>query len=377
MRAASHLVLTIGFLAIILAPAVVQWGADWRRHEFPQSLEVLTQLPRSSQLHRYEQRLEDESLTVRTLRPWMQYAQFALLHNPGAKALRGRSGWYFYRPGVEYVTQRAAPEESAGDPLRAICDFRDQLRARGIHLIVVPAPNKESIYPDQLTRRAEGKTGVMARATQSLLTQLQAANVDVVNLFEVFGAARQGAHESGGGALYLHQDSHWSPRGVSLAAQAVADRIRQHIGTTQREVMYQTRPVELRRLGDVLEMLRVPLIERSIEPESILCQQVVRCDQQQLYCDQVGAEVLVLGDSFLRIYQLDEPGAAGFIAHLALQLQQPVSSIVNDGGASTLVRQQLYRRSDLLANAKVVVWEFVERDIRFGMEGWQIVPLPR
>jgi hypothetical protein len=26
--------------------------------------------------------------------------------------------------------------------------------------------------------------------------------------------------------------------------------------------------------------------------------------------------------------------------------------------------------------AKVVVWEFVERDIRLGAEGWQTVPLP-
>jgi hypothetical protein len=24
----------------------------------------------------------------------------------------------------------------------------------------------------------------------------------------------------------------------------------------------------------------------------------------------------------------------------------------------------------------VVVWEFVERDIRFGTEGWQVIPLP-
>ena len=62
------------------------------------------------------------------------------------------------------------------------------------------------------------------------------------------------------------------------------------------------------------------------------------------YQDDPDAEILVLGDSFLRIYQQDEPGAAGFIAHLAQELQQPLTSLVNDGGASTLVRQELYRR---------------------------------
>ena len=64
------------------------------------------------------------------------------------------------------------------------------------------------------------------------------------------------------------------------------------------------------------------------------------------------------------------------VAHLAFHLGRPLASIINDGGASTLVRQELFRRPQLLAHTKVVVWEFVERDLRLGTEGWQIVPLP-
>jgi len=66
----------------------------------------------------------------------------------------------------------------------------------------------------------------------------------------------------------------------------------------------------------------------------------------------------------------------GFIAHLAQYLRRPVSSVVNDGGASTLVRQELARRPQLLRGKTVVIWEFVERDLRFGIEGWKPVPLP-
>ncbi len=40
------------------------------------------------------------------------------------------------------------------------------------------------------------------------------------------------------------------------------------------------------------------------------------------------------------------------------------------------MRQELHRRPALLKNKRVVVWEFVERDIRLGTEGWQQVPLP-
>jgi hypothetical protein len=53
-----------------------------------------------------------------------------------------------------------------------------------------------------------------------------------------------------------------------------------------------------------------------------------------------------------------------------------VASIINDGGGSTLARQELSRRAAWLANKKVVIWEFAERDIRLGTEGWQRVPLP-
>jgi hypothetical protein len=123
-------------------------------------------------------------------------------------------------------------------------------------------------------------------------------------------------------------------------------------------------------------MLRAPPIERHVGPEQIRCTQVVRKDHGALYQDDPEAEVLVLGDSFLRIYEQDEPKAAGFIAHLARELKQPLTSIVNDGGASTLVRQELYQRPELLTNKKLVIWQFVERDIRFGTEGWQPIPLP-
>jgi hypothetical protein len=124
-------------------------------------------------------------------------------------------------------------------------------------------------------------------------------------------------------------------------------------------------------------MLQVPQIERAVEPERFACRQVVQSDTRTPYRDRPEAEVMILGDSFLRVYEKDEPGAAGFIAHLARELGQPMTSIVNDGGASTLVREELARRPTLLLNKRLVIWEFAERDIRFGTGGWRIVPVAR
>ena len=117
------------------------------------------------------------------------------------------------------------------------------------------------------------------------------------------------------------------------------------------------------------------MIERIFKPETLNCEQVVNADTGQLYQADPNSEVLIMGDSFLRIYSRDEPRSAGFIEHLAFKLGFPLTSIVNDGGASTLVRQELSRKPALLINKKLVIWEFVERDIRFGTEGWQQVPL--
>ena len=127
------------------------------------------------------------------------------------------------------------------------------------------------------------------------------------------------------------------------------------MGPARRAVDYDIQPVIVPRRSDIARMTRVPLIEASYPAEEIVARQVRERATGALYRDDPAASVLVLGDSFLRIYQTDEPKAAGFIAHLARTLRQPVSSVINDGGASTLVRQELARRPQLLHGKSVVI----------------------
>jgi hypothetical protein len=203
---------------------------------------------------------------------------------------------------------------------------------------------------------------------------LRAAKVEVVDLFTEFGKARRGNETTE--ALYLAQDTHWSPAGVALAARVVAQRLTELGWVRRGATEYTERPAAVRRLGDILRMMQVPQVERSVTPENVSTVQVVRHDKNQLYKDEAEAEILVLGDSFMRIYEQDEPGAAGFIAHLAKEMKQPLMSLVNDGGGSTLVREELSGRPIFLKNKKVVIWEFVERDIGLGIKGWKRIDLP-
>jgi hypothetical protein len=309
----------------------------------------------------------------------MQFAEFSWLKYGGEKVVVGSPDWYFFKPGLNYMLARpdlAHAADPANDPLPAIIDFRDQLAAHGIHLTLMPIPNKDSIYPDHLSAGAKNLHGVIAPRTRELLEKLRAANVDVVDVFKLFIEARQQMIGDNQTPLYLAQDTHWSPAGVALAAKTVARHLIESGWVHRGEIGYSQRDAPVSRSGDILRMLQTPSIERSIRPENVPSVQVVSAADGKLYKDDPNAEVLVLGDSFMRIYQEDQPTAAGFIAHLAKELNQPLLSLVNDGGGSTLVREELYGRAPFLRNKKVVLWEFVERDIGIGIKGWQRTRVP-
>jgi hypothetical protein len=371
--------LILVFLGIIAGVPLTQMLREARQEDGVRAFEVFSQPPTSAHLRAYERSLEDANWVARSCRPWVQFAQFAWLKYGGEKAAFGEPGWFFYRPGLNDMLARKDTIKAGGitnDPVSAIVDYRDQLETRGIRLMVLPVPNKESVYPDRLTARAELRHGLVAPRTREVLDRLRAADVEVVDLFNAYSQARQRPDAASQASLYLAQDTHWSPAGVQLAAQVVARRLVELGWVQPGQVEYSERSTPIRRLGDVLRMLQAPIIERCVRPEAVPCVQVIRRDNGESYKDAPDSEVLVLGDSFTRIYERDEPGAAGFIAHLAKELKRPLMGLVNDGGGSTLVRRELRDRPAFLMNKKVVLWEFVERDIGLGLEGWKLVPLP-
>lgn len=366
-RKKADALLVLAFLAFVFGVGFLQPIADLVRRERPQVLDVFTRPPSEKNLRAYEKDMEDASLLIKALRPNMQFAQYIALNDLGRDGVVGRDGWLFYKPDVRFVIE---PWDGCAQVVTAVKAFRDDLNARGIRLVVVPAPGKPSVYPAQLAARAADLHPPVHAHADEAIAQLKQAGLDVVDLFALFDA------HSTQTPLYLQQDTHWSPEGMQLAAHEVAAHLLASNAVTQGSVSFTLKPVTIERHGDVVRMARSPHIEKAYKPESVHCSQVIRDDTGKPYESDPASEVLVLGDSFLRIYERDEPGSAGFTAHLSNELKMPVASIINDGGASTLVRQELSRKPRLLHNKKVVIWEFVERDLRFGTEGWKEVSLP-
>jgi len=207
--------ISAAFLILIAAVPLVQTISELARGERVQAMELFSRAATPASLRAYESDLETGSVAAGFLRPWMQYAQFRLLGEAGEKAAVGFDGWYFYKPGMEYITRRppaSQPGDCPNDPLKAILAFRGQLAARGIRLLVMPVPNKESIYPERLTRRAGRDDLVVCGQTRQLLERLRASGVEVLDLFEVFSRAKQDPGEFNARALYLARTAIGHPR---------------------------------------------------------------------------------------------------------------------------------------------------------------------
>lgn len=350
-------------------------------------------------LRPFEKEIENTSIFTTSTRPVMFFLRYALYRDLGEKGVLGRNGWFFYKQDVDflirpYVLDKRALKVDPNDkvvsdnPIQAAVTFKRQLAEFGVDLLVAVIPGKPSIYPDMLAGNADPRLVTSRGNSHKAINDLRASGVEAVDLFSPFLAER--ANDSiAGDSLYLSKDTHWRARGVQTAARIVAERIKQYpwyrAGTTE----YAIDSTFIDRIGDVGVMTTLPAVKIhelsvSFPVEKTKCYQVYQVERDEkgnetgrhLYKDDSkNSQIVLLGDSFSRIYQSDEPRSAGWISHLAYELKQPIASIVSDGGASTLVRESLARKPGLLKGKKLVVWEVVERDFRYGNEGWQDVPL--
>ena len=326
----------------------------------------------SRYLRAFENKVEDENALVLAFRPKYQLAVWNVFKDPGEKVVlgAGEGRWLFYRQDVEFLVQPSPLDVRSAkldNPIQAILKFRDQLKAKGVELLVVITPGKPSIYPERLT----GIDGLkLAGHGKAILDSLTKLGLNTVDLYTPLLSAK--ADDAKLGALYLDDDTHWTPRGAELAAGEIAKKVNAMVDAGQVNIGepsmdYVVSDSLADRMGDIGEMSGLNKFNM------FKVQQVTGHVVSPFKDDFRKSKILILGDSFSRIYQTDSPVNAGWIAHFAKNISRPVSSIVSDGGASTLVREKLARKAGVLKGKKLLIWEFVERDLRFGAEGWKTI----
>jgi hypothetical protein len=290
------------------------------------------------------------------------------------RGLIGKDDWLFYRGDLEYLLSgdlRQQPNKR--DPYPAVVDFDQQLKARGIDMLFVVIPTKAEVYPEKLSAEAPpGARPYAAPYCRKLLGELAQAGVGVVDLLPRFIDARGGDEP-----LYMAQDVHWTNRGVRLAAQVIADAVRArpvHSALPLESVAYAARDATCTRLGDICPMLTDE--ERiAYRPAKLAARQVVNPDGS-LYEDDPESPLVMLGDSFTGVFELEDCKHAGLSAQVALDLGLPVDLIMAQGSGPR-IRGQLARRGhDAISAKKLVIWTVVSRDLYNYWAPWDVIRIP-
>ena len=310
-------------------------------------------------------------------------------------ALAGSDGWMFFVPELRALTvgpfwgkqaglvSRASNKRYA-DPLEPIVDFHRQLKRAGIRLLVVPVPAKFCVYPGQLDRnfkpgssdtpgpKPPPRLDIHHRAFHGLLAR---RGVEVVDLLPVFLTQRHDRR----GLLYCKTDTHWSGRGVAVAAAAILDRLDDPEWLRKLPRLNSashTRPVTI--TGDLARILNPDKPVRETLPLTFLGKPNHGGRPIPTPISRT-SPVLVTGDSHTLVFHdptLHAAGA-GLPDHIAAGLGIPVDLVGVRGSGATATRISLLRRKDNLKGKKLVIWCFSIREYTESFSGWRKVPVIR
>ncbi|MFP4105929.1 MAG: alginate O-acetyltransferase AlgX-related protein [Phycisphaerae bacterium] len=353
----------------------------------------------------YETGLEDDAYIAHLLLPPTQLVMTEIGVG-NEKAFIGRGDWLFFRPGLDYVqapgflredtllTRSRSGAEYAEppqpDPRKAILQFHQQLKARGIKLVIVPAPVKPMIHPEKYSRRfADRRTPVQNVSWDDFAAWIKQYEQDGLYLFDP-AQMLMDAKFATGEDQYLIADTHWRPDAMERVAGQLATFVAEKVEFSGAAREYQREPRTVRNLGDIAVMLNLPDWQDEYKPQEVTIQQVLTRDGK-IWSKDPSAEVLLLGDSFSNIYSqigLNRGGgvgdeslnwgtSAGLAEQLSFHLQRPLDALQqNDAGSwatRNLLRRELVAGRDRLAGKKVVIWEFAARELAVG--DWKLMDM--
>jgi hypothetical protein len=310
----------------------------------------------------------------------------ANLEKTKTAAVAGADGWLFFGGelrllslgkfwGSDAAKSSRAHKPDLADPVAAITDFQQQLKARGIELLVVPVPPKAFVYPEKIVAGFDVKANDPAPVVHQFYDELRTAGIDVLDLGSLFVQKRDDSH----GPVFCKTDSHWSGLGCVLAAQAIAERIRAKLPNPASTKEYAAEWKDVQITGDLDGLLAHET--RKPGAEKISIQTVSEKGNGRAVEADPNSPVLLLGDSHTLVYHDFLAERAGLLDQLALQLGFAPDLIGTRGSGATPVRINLYRHTakeaGYLAKKKVIVWCFAAREFTEATEGWAKVPVAK
>ncbi len=151
----------------------------------------------------------------------------------------GSDGWLYYAPTLaDYTRSDPMTDRELWCAARTLRLLQEHAEDRGAAFLFTVAPNKNSLYEENMPARTRRDAPSNAEALEALLSEM---GVNYVNLFAAFDRAAE--------TLYFRTDSHWNGKGAALAADAI-------LAAAGRESGYCHGPfADSSHRGDLYEML--------------------------------------------------------------------------------------------------------------------------
>jgi hypothetical protein len=317
----------------------------------------------------------------------LQSACAEILKQNKESVIVGTDGWGFLRSELRHLSvgpfwgeaaQKVskASKASKKDPLPAIIDYNNRLKARGIKLYFMPIPAKAAVYPDKLPGNIDWKPNSKKRLDhvhEAFYSKLRKQGVEVIDIMPLFLEARA----KGDTQLYCRRDSHFSAEACKL----IAKHLRTTFTTQPWLAQAKTSPFEsvnkeLTINGDMGQLSPVKAMKI---PESLK----LRVITSKGIKDE-NSPLLLFGDSHNLIFDIGgemHASSAGLASQLAFELKIGVDVMGVFGSGATPSRVNIMRRAKrdghFLKQKKVFIWCLSAREFTEG-SGWSSkVPLKR
>jgi hypothetical protein len=314
--------------------------------------------------------------------------------------IRGADGWLFSRPELRHLTvgpfwgeaARAvstAENEEWRDPIPAIVQFHNDLKALGVELLLVPVPPKAALYADKLceavTADADGRLPRVDTQHQAFYQALREQGVQVMDLTPVMlNLRRARAGDAAKPEANCQTDTHWSPGAIEAVSAELARWIagRPWHDAAAPRIEYASRRADLTITGDLTVFL--PADERPGRETFPGVRFVGRPDAPDRPVEaSLKSPILLLGDSHTLVFSFGGEmhcTGAGLPDQLAFETGGPIDLLGIMGSGASPTRMTLFRRAreaGYIEGKKLVIWCFRGMEFTENPGGWRPLPVKR
>jgi alginate O-acetyltransferase complex protein AlgJ len=290
---------------------------------------------------------------------------------PGQMGFKGKGDWVFFGKSLAYTTAGdLAKQSNDKNPLPHLVVLKKYFDEQNINLLFVPIPNKVEIYFKSLGMAVPKKSqSILYPYGRKFLADLQKAGIEVIDLLPHFLKAMKedSKHKAN---VYQRQDTHWTNRGIQIAAQLIADRVKEYAWFGELEkVEYKVVDTTFSRIGDIVN--RLPEADRTKYPAVKLDAKQVYTPEGKPYRGGRTSPVMLIGDSFTGVFEYVDCKSAGVGANIAAKTGVPVDVITSWGGGPLVRAKMMRARQKYLGSKRLVIYMMVARDMYDYSQSWE------